>query len=61
MNLCVTHVCVGVLRDQKKVLDLLGLGLQVVVCHVWVLDLNPDPLGEHPALFTMELSLQPQS
>lgn len=49
------HLWVG----QKKVLDLLGQVLQVVLCASW--ELNWDPLGERLALVTAEPSLQPRS
>ena len=50
----------GVLGGQKRVLDPLGLELQVAVSyHGGAGELNPGPLEEEPVLLTPEPSPQP--
>lgn len=46
------HICE--LRSQERVLDILGLALQVFVRQsVWVLELSSDPMQEQQALGTL--------
>jgi hypothetical protein len=67
MCVCVCGRCVGTCGDQKRVLDLLELELQVVMNHpIWVLGTKLGSPGraaralKHPAMFsTLSFEMRP--
>lgn len=54
---CTAHAC-SACRGQTRVMDSLGLELQMLLSALWVW-LNLGPLEEQSELFTSELPLQP--
>lgn len=50
------HVCAW---SQKRVSNILDLGLEMVLSHLWVLGMEPESSEKQPVLLATELSLQP--